>query len=336
MFKFILILGLLFNLGFIKKSELQTFHITGNTQGTTYQVTYYAKNQSVNKKEIELLLEQLDNSLSIYKPNSLINQFNESKRGIIMDKYLKDVVINSLEIYKNADGDFDFTVYPLVRAWGFGTKKIDSTPDAATIKDLLQCVGSDKIKVVKDSLIKTKSCVKIDVNGIAQGYSVDVLASFLDRKKIKNYLVEIGGEIIVKGTKPNGKQMQIGIEAPANSSYKEQFIQKIIQLKGGAITTSGNYRKFITSGTHKYPHLINPKTGYPLENQMISATVIAKDAITADGYDNALMAMTPAAALKFVEDQSSMEAYLIYKKADETVADTATVGFYKLLITKPQ
>ena len=336
MFKFIFILGIWLNVCFFIKPELQAFHISGNTQGTTYQLTYYAKNQIVDKKEIEQLLQQLDNSLSIYKPNSLINQFNASNRGVIMDKYLKDVVISSLEIYKNTNGNFDFTVYPLVRAWGFGTEKITAIPDTATIKGILRCVGSDKIVVKQDSLIKTNSCVKIDVNGIAQGYSVDVLTGFLDQKKIKNYLVEIGGEIRVKGTKPKGKLMQIGIEAPSNNNFEDQFIQKIVQIKGGAITTSGNYRKYISTGTHKYAHLINPKTGYPLENQMISVTVIAKDAITADGYDNALMAMTPAAAIKFVEAQRSMEAYLIYKKADGSIADTATAGFYKLLITKPQ
>ncbi|WP_432711604.1 FAD:protein FMN transferase [Pedobacter sp.] len=334
MFKIILMLALWLPSVFYQKPEIKTFHINGYAQGTTYQIAYYASQPLVAKEEVDILLKKLDHSLSIYVPHSLINQFNNSSRGVLMDPYLHEVVLKSIEIYKKTDGNFDFTVYPLVQAWGFGTSKINQLPDAATIQKCLKCVGSDKILIKQDSLIKTDPCVKIDVNGIAQGYSVDVVAKYLDRKQIKTYLVEIGGELVVKGVKPTGEPMQIGIESPSDSPFDSQSFQRIVQLKAGAITTSGNYRKYISSGTQKYAHLIDPKTGYPLQNQMISATVIANDAITADGYDNALMALDVVSALKLVKAHPSMEAYLIYKKADGSIADTASVGFYKLLLPK--
>lgn len=206
----------------------------------------------------------MDNSLSIYKPYSLISRFNNAAEGIQMDKHLKIVVDKSLKIYKETNGFFDITVYPLVNAWGFGPQKISAFPDSNLIKSTLSCVGSQKLYVNGKFLRKDISCLKIDVNGIGQGYSVDVLADFLESKKIKTYIVEVGGELRVKGKKPNQQRMKIGIEGPAENSSSGQVIEKIIQLKKGAVTTSGNYRRYVQKGKTKISHLIDPKSGYPI------------------------------------------------------------------------
>lgn len=329
----LLLLCLFASLPFIfNQPELKQHTIRGFAQGTSYQITYYAEDSSITKEQVTYILAQLDSSLSIYKPYSLISQFNRSASGLKTDKHLQKVVKKALQVSRKTDGAFDITIQPLVQAWGFGTEQVLSLPDSAAIQALLKCVGAGKIRLRQDQLHKKAPCVRIDVNGIAQGYSVDVLADFLEKKGIRNYLVELGGEMRVQGRKPGGKLMAIGIEGPAEGNLYDPYpIQRIITLEKGAITSSGNYRKFYQSGSRKVSHLIDPKTGYPLDNELISVTVWAGDAMTADAYDNALMGMGLEKALRFVDRQKELEAYFIYRKADNSVADTATAGFYKLM-----
>ena len=176
-----------------------------------------------------------------------------------------------------------------------------------------------------------KPCVRIDVNGIAQGYSVDVMANFIARKNVKDFIVELGGELRVQGKKPGGNPFKVGIESPSGDDFSAPPMQKIISIGSGAITTSGNYRKYHESKGKKYSHIINPHTGKSVSNEMISVTVYAKNATTADAYDNALMLMGVKDALKFVEKKPDMAAFLIYKKKDGTVADTASTRFRRLI-----
>ncbi|WP_113664227.1 FAD:protein FMN transferase [Pedobacter nanyangensis] len=310
---------------------IKTFRISGKAQGTSYHITYYAKDSIISKTDIENLLKELDNSLSIYQPNSLISQFNNSAKGLKVDRHLRKVVQESLSVYKETNGIFDITSYPILAAWGFGTEKVVGFPDSARIDNLMLCVGSDKILLQNDFLEKTVPCIKLDVNGIAQGYSVDVLANFLDSKKIDCYMVEIGGELKVKGKKPDGTYMKVGIEGPATDNRDEPFVRRIVTLKKGAITTAGNYRKYIEKENKRISHLIDARTGHPIENEMISVTVVAKNAITADGYDTPLMGMNLKEALVFMRKHPDMQAYFIYRKSNGAMADTATVGFYSLI-----
>jgi thiamine biosynthesis lipoprotein len=313
------------------RPALKVYHIDGKAQGTTFQISYYAENKRVNQHEIDSIFEEIDLSLSIYKPNTLINEFNASVSGVEMDKHLRSVVLKSIEIFKKSTGIFDITIYPLVQAWGFGTEKVVSFPDSASITSAMSCVGTDKIRVEGNRLVKLKPCVKINVNAIAPGYTSDLIASFLEKKGIKTYVVEVGGEIRVKGKKPDGSYMNIGIEGPSRHAHDGPYVQKIIQMKKGAITTSGNYRQYREEGGKKVSHLLDARTGYPLKNNLISVTVIAKDAMTADGYDNVLMGLGLEDAFRFLKKQKNMETYFIYHKANGSVADTATAGFYKLL-----
>ncbi len=308
---------------------VKTFHISGYAQGTTYHITYYAATELVTKAHTDSILSKIDSSLSLYKSYSLISRFNRSANGLLIDPHFKNVVEKSLEIWHLTDGLFDITVQPLVEAWGFSAKQTHQLPTDADIKALLPCIGSEKIHLKGRQLTKDKPCVRIDVNGIAQGYSVDVVADFMEAKGIRDYIVEIGGELRVKGHRqPEKATMTIGIEAPGESEFNEMPYQRIMQVSHGAVTTSGNYRKFYQSGAKKINHLIDPHTGYSFQNELISVTVWAKDAITADGYDNALMGMGLKKAMQFVAKKKDMEAYFIYQKPNGAVADTATAGFY--------
>ncbi|MGX5857553.1 FAD:protein FMN transferase [Dyadobacter jiangsuensis] len=311
----------------------RTYRITGQAQGTTYAITWYANLKSVTQAQIDSIFKSLDASLSIYQPGSLISRFNESETGIEMDRHLAHVVEKSMQIYRETGGLSDITVLPLVRAWGFGVKAADAMPDSAAIRLLMPCVGADKLKIEGSRLVKAVPCVQIDVNGIAQGYSVDVLARFLEAHGIGNYMVEVGGEIRIKGRKLPGKEpMKIGIETPSTTEFDAPEIREVVTVGDGAITTSGSYRKFRESGGLRLSHIIDPKTGFPVQREIISATVVAPEAITADGFDNALLAAGIDGAFEILRTHPRMEAYLIYRKQDGTVADTASAGFGRYVV----
>ncbi|WP_231465048.1 MULTISPECIES: FAD:protein FMN transferase [unclassified Pedobacter] len=319
---------------FFTKKELNKYELNGIAQGTDYSIIYYATDSLVKKSDIDSLLNVIDLSMSLYKSNSLISKFNSGNGPIKTDKFIADVLQKSIEINTDTKGAFDITVAPLVQAWGFGPAEERQEPDEAAIKGLLHCVGMKNIRLKNGMLSKTKPCVKIDLNGIAQGYSVDLIAEYLEANGITKYIAELGGEIRVSGPKPDGNNIKIGVEGPDANGIP--VIRHIVAINSGAITTSGNHRKFHQSGSKKISHLINPKTGYPLNNEMISVTVYANDAITADGYDNSLMAMHINDALNFVEKHKNIEAYFVYKNTDGKITDTLSTGFRKLIYIENQ
>lgn len=317
---------------FLHPPAWRKIQINGNAQGTTYHITWYAADSTIGQPQIDSILHKIDTSLSIYMPQSLISQFNNTSNGIVMDNHFSTVFNKSIETYRQTGGIFDITILPLVQAWGFGPKKTNGLPDSGTIRSLKACVNADNLYRKGNTLFKKKTCTQIDVNGIAQGYSVDVIAEFLEAHGIQNYLVELGGEIRVKGYKqPGGEKMKIGIEAPGEDNFQLSMIKKVIVTDHGAITTSGSYRKFYESEGKKISHLIDPRTGYPARNELISVTVYAADAITADAFDNALMVMGLQKALQFVEGRKDIAAHFIYRTPNGAVADTASGRFYKLL-----
>jgi len=325
------LVGLCCSFSLAGNEKEQRFQISGYAQGTTYQINYYSPSETISKQTVDGILAGIDSSMSMYKPYSLISQFNRSEEGTVIDDRFRTVIEKSLLIFDDTKGLFDITVGPLVAAWGFGAKTINSYPDSAKIASIKECVGTDFLQLNGNFLHKDKPCVNIDVNGIAQGYSVDVVADYLLQQGIKSFVVEIGGELRIHGKKPDGSLMRIGIEGPANDN-DEPVIKHIVGLSSGAITTSGNYRKFRKNGSKKITHLIDPRTGYPLDNELISVTLFAQDAITADGYDNAVMAMHLDDALQFVDKHPSLEAYIIYHDKEGNVVDTMTNGFKQLLI----
>lgn len=311
---------------------LRKFQLSGYAQGTTWQIVYYANKDAVKKASIDSILKEIDLSMSLYEPTSLINQFNESKRGIVIDKHFKAVINKSIAVYRETSGVFDITVKPLVQAWGFGVEDNNQSPSHATIQQLLKCIGTNKLRVSNDSLLKNSPCVQVDLNGIAQGYTVDVIASFLEENNISNYLVELGGEMRIKGRKSNDELFSVGIESPQDNV--ENGIRKIIAVDEGAIATSGNYRKYKLQGNRRVSHLIDAKTGYPIDNEMISVTVWAKDAITSDSFDNVFMNLGVEKSLEYLKGRSDMAAYFIYLDKEKNISDTASAAFKKFLMAK--
>jgi|WetSurMetagenome_2_1015567.scaffolds.fasta_scaffold15126_5 FAD:protein FMN transferase len=288
-------------------------NFSGLVQGSTYSMVY---DNSINidpselRQKVEKILSDFDMSLSVYKDSSIISRINRNE-NVVPDSFFTEVFRKSVIISQMTDGAFDITVGPLVRAWGFG-------PDAhknftvAKRDSLLKLVGMNKVSLVNGRLIKADPRISLDVNAIAQGFSVDVICRFFDSLEIKNYLVEIGGEVRAKGKKA-GNFWRIGIDKPEdNNNNPGQTLQAIIRISDKALATSGNYRKFYIEDGIKYSHEIDPKTGYPAKNSLLSASIIANDCATADGVATACMVMGKDKTIEFLGIHPEFEAFLVF------------------------
>lgn len=310
--------------------------VGGQAQGTYFIVKYVSDDTTSLRPQIDSLFGVIDNSLSLYKPGSLINQFNEGD-SVQMDAHMAYVIRRSLEISKDTKGAFDITVKPLVDAWGFGVRKptIQQVPGPDTLKRILRYVGSKYLEVRGQTLVKGKKDVQIDCNGIAQGYTTDVIAGFLRQKGITDYLVDVGGELSSSGKNHRGKIWTVGIETPSVSASPYPT-QALLELDSKAITTSGNYRRFFEQGGTRFAHSIDPATGQALHSNIIAVTVMAKDAITADGFDNALILMGVEKGLTFVKKhpEYGLDAYFIYKNKKGEIVTAFSAGYNKIVIVK--
>lgn len=291
----------------------RTIYVRGEAQGTTYNITYSAPEKTNYKNEIDSLFKAVDQSLSTYVPGSIISRINRNDTGVVADKYFIDVFRKAQEISQQTNGAFDVTVAPIVNAWGFGFTK-RARIDSATIDSLLRFVGYQKIKLEGGAIVKTNPGMMLDFNAIAQGYTVDLLSSFLESKGINNYLVELGGEVRTKGKKNNGEDWKIGIDQPYETYTEGRPLKAIVSLKNKALATSGNYRKFYVENGRKYAHIIDPHTGYPAKHNLLSATVIANDCMTADAFATAFMVMGLEKAKQFLskDKQLGLEVFFIY------------------------
>ena len=300
----------------------------GFAHGTTYHITYnHPRGKNLNSG-IKKVIRDIDQSLSIYDSTSVISRINRNDPNVEADKDFINVFNKSTEISRKTNGAFDITVAPLVNAWGFGfedRQKIDS----AKVDSLLQFVGYTKVTRENKRIVKDTPGVMMDVNAVAKGYSVDRVARYLEDQNIPDYLVEIGGEVRVKGENPDGKHWQIGIDKPVDDPQaKNRKLKDIIQITDKSLATSGNYRRFYIKDGVKYSHTINPKTGYPVKHSLLSASVIAKDCMTADAYATAFMVMGLEKSKKFVNDHPALEAYFIYsdEQGNEQILFTEAFG----------
>jgi len=292
-------------------SQQEMLKIEGNAQGTTYHITYYDSQFRDFKPEIEKILQDFDKSVSTYIPTSIISRINSNEKDVVVDKYFIACFNKAKEVWKNTDGAFDPTVYPIVNAWGFGPgkkQKIEKTK----IDSILKFVGFNLIQLKGDKIIKKDPRVALDFNAFAQGYSVDVVSEFLNSMGITSYLVEIGGEVYTKGKQPNGDNWTVGIEKPIDNKESENPLKAIVKLENMAIATSGNYRRFIIEDGVKYAHHIDPKTGYPTKNNLLSASVFAKECISSDANATGILVMGFEKAMKFLEKHKELQVYLIY------------------------
>jgi len=298
-----------------KKPVFENF--TGFTQGSTYSIVYDNK-KKINpidlKQQVENILHDFDMSLSIYKDSSIISRINRNEE-VVPDTFFVEVFKKSALISEMTGGAFDITVGPLVKAWGFGPDEHKNFK-VEKLDSLLNLVGMDKVSLVNGRLVKSNPAIYLDVNAIAQGYSVDVVCRYFDHLGIKNYLVEIGGEVRAKGKKGSAL-WRIGIDKPEDNNMSPgQTLEGIIKITDQAVSTSGNYRKFYIEDGIKYSHEIDPKTGYPAKNTLLSATIVADDCAMADGLATAAMVMGKEKTIKFLQIHPEIQAYLIY--SDET------------------
>ncbi len=294
-----------------KSADRAYLSIRGFTQGTNYMVKYSSPDTIDYKDEIEHLLAEIDTSMSTYNEHSIISKVNNNEE-VEPDKYFKDVFNTAMKISRETQGAFDITVGPLVSAWGFGQEEVRDI-DSAIVDSIRKFVGYEKVTLEGGSIHKKDKRLRLDMNAIAQGYTTDVIANFLDEKGIKNYLVEVGGEVKTKGISPSDRQWRIGIDKPVDSNnVAGRNLQAIVKLDNRALATSGNYRKFYIKDGVKYAHTINPKTGYPVTHQLLSASVFAPDCITADAYATAFMVMGRKESKKLVNKIEDIDAYFIY------------------------
>jgi len=308
---YILVIGLICFWKTSLLAQTEPIKIAGNAQGSTYHITYFDSLNRNFQSEIEKILQDFDKSVSTYIPTSIISKINTNQKNVKVDKYFIACFNKAKEVWKNTNGAFDPTVYPLVNAWGFGPGKKQKI-EKRVIDSLLKFVGFDLIELKGNKIIKKNPRVALDFNAFAQGYSVDVVSEFLNTKGIKAYMVEIGGEVYAKGKKPNGTNWTIGIEKPIDNKEYANPLKAIVKLENLAIATSGNYRRFVIEDGVKYAHHLDPKTGYPTKNNLLSASIFAKDCMSSDANATGVLVLGLEKAKEFLNNHKELQAYLIY------------------------
>ncbi len=302
-------------------------NVSGEAQGTTYSITYLDSIGGVfSKQEADSILDAIDMALSVWVQESTISKFNNADSMKIDDPHFLNVFFRGREIVNLTDGAFQPMVMPLVRAWGFGPTGAHPKGDLNT--DTLMVLVNTELEITPVDtssegnlpafLIQKMLGQEIDVNGIAQGYSVDVIADFLKSKGVENFMVEIGGEVFAYGVNNADEPWRIGIDKPVPLDQQRE-LQAIAKLTNRAIATSGSYRKFYEVDGKRYSHTIDPATGKPVDHQLLSATVMAPNCTNADAFATAFMVKGFEASKKYVEDhpELNLEIYLIYNDESE-------------------
>ncbi len=283
----------------------------GFIYGTIYHIVYDSPGGKDLKPEIEKKLKEFELSFSTFNKESVISKIN-TNQPVTPDKYFINCFNKSQEVSEASDGAFDITVAPLVNAWGFGFTKKESVTQAL-VDSLLQYVGFKKVKLINGKIVKENPAIMLDMSAISKGYTCDLIGDFLRSKGCKSWMVEIGGEVAAHGLNPKGVAWSIGISKPdENASVVEQDIQAVVKLPDKGLATSGNYRNFYVENGKKYAHTIDPKTGYPVQHSLLSATVLAEDCMTADGFATAFMVLGLEKGIELSKKLSGVEVYFIY------------------------
>jgi thiamine biosynthesis lipoprotein len=277
--------------------------------GTTYHITYQCDSNMAAGIKAELL--KVDQSLSPFNEKSIITAVNQNK-AVQLDSMFLDVYNLAVQISDETDGAFDITVAPLVNAWGFGFKN-SALPSSYQVDSLRQIVGYQKVSLENGHIKKKDPRIMLDCSAIAKGYGCDVIAKYLRSRGVKNFMVEIGGEIVTSGLNPDRLPWKVGVTKPSDDSLSTSHeLQTVLNVTDMAMATSGNYRNFYYKGGKKYAHTIDPKTGFPVQHNILSATVIAKSCAEADAYATSFMVMGLEKAQKVMERRPELMAYIIY------------------------
>lgn len=306
------------------KSPADFTTLQGNAQGTTFRIVYQDALGRDFSVEIQQLFREIDQSMSLWVDSSLISKVNRGDTNILLDAPFVRVFEASRTISEMTDGAFDITVAPLVKAWGFSIKKDLPPPTDVQLDSIKQLVGYKQVGLVGNRLTRQNKNVSVDFNAIAQGYSVDAVAEFLATKNIVNYLIEIGGEVRANGVNTRNEVWNIGIDKPIENG--ERKIQAVVSLNNKSLATSGSYRKFIERDGKKYSHTIDPKTGYPVTHNLLSASVLADNCTDADGYATACMVLGVEKSLLLAQ-KVGFEVYLIFENPSGELEVAKTDNF---------
>ncbi len=314
---------ILFGLQSCEDSKLKYYTIEGFAQGSTYHIIY-SKIDGYQPEQVKDLadgiLDDINNSISGYNKGSVISRINNGE-DLALDSIFIYTFNRSMEIWKESKGAFDPSAAPLFDIWGFGFED-KSLVSQSMIDSALLLVGMDKFALIEREdgtthLTRSTDGSKLNFNAIGQGISCDLVARELEKLGCENYLVEIGREILCKGNSSRGGAWRVGLDKPIDGNMDEgKNLQEIIDLNDGGIVTSGNYRKFYIEDGRKFSHTIDPATGYPVQHSTLSATVIAKDAATADAYATWCMVVGVDSAKAIITQRNDIEAYIIYGEQD--------------------
>ena len=302
--------------------------LEGLAQGSYYAITYFDTQNRNFQHEIDSIFHAVDMSVNLWVENSIISKVNRNEE-VALDSIFIDNFRIAQEAARLSDGYFDPTISPIVAAWGFSYKNGDTlTPQL--IDSLRTLVDYRKVRIENGHVIKDNPAITLDFNAIAQGYTSDLIASFLESQGVVNYLVDTGGEIMTKGGKPNGQPWIVGIEKPADNEKSEQVVQARIAVRDKGVVTSGSTRKYVERDGKRYSHCINPKTGCPVEHHVLSVTVTADNATWADALASICMVMGLEQSLPLIESMDGVEAYYIFINENGKLETFATEGFVTL------
>lgn len=289
--------------------------IRGVVFGTYYSILYYDDEGRVFQEEIEALFREINGSMSFYDPNSLLSRINRQEESRV-DEHFRTVFRRAQEISRETGGAFDATVFPLVNSWGFGPGA-GRELDREELDSILDFVGYEKVWLDGKHIRKTDERVQLDFNAIAKGYAADVAGNFLASQGVEAYMVEIGGDLVARGLKPDGSHWRIGLEIPAATATDEQEWDYFVEIKDRGLATSGDYRRYYIRDGRRLSHTIDPFSGEPVTHKLMSASVFAEDAMSADAYATAFMVMGLEKSIQFVEGRDDLEAYLIFAPEGE-------------------
>lgn len=299
--------------------------LQGLAQGSYYAVTYYDEQNRNFQREIDSIFHAVDMSVNLWVDSSIISKVNRNEE-VTLDSIFIDNFNIAQEAALLSDGYFDPTISPIVAAWGFSYKSGDSlTPQL--IDSLRQLVDYRNIRIENGKVVKENPAMTLDFNAIAQGYTSDLIARFLESRGVKIFLVDTGGEIMARGEKPDGKPWIVGIEKPAENMDSERIVQTRIALRDKGLVTSGSTRKYVERNGKRYSHCINPKTGYPVEHQLLSVTVMAENSVWADALASICMVMGKERSLPLIQGMDGVEAYYIFVNDKNELETFATEGF---------
>ncbi|MFO8054196.1 MAG: FAD:protein FMN transferase [Bacteroidales bacterium] len=310
----------------------ENIQLSGETQGTYYFISYYDEQGRNFKSEVDSLLDGYMQSVSVYQEHSVISRFNRNEEDLVQDDIFRKNIKMALEIAEVSGGAFDPTVAPLVDAWGFGADERENT-DSLYIDSLRRWVGYESLEFSGGKLRKKHPETQVNFNAIAKGYAVDLVSEFLADNDIENYLVDIGGEVKTGGRKPGGKKWSVGIEKPAENKMSERTVEVVIEPENLAVATSGSYRRYYEKEGNIYSHTINPRTGRPVEHNLLSVSVVTESCAAADAWATAFMVMGTDSTIEFIEHnpQLDLQVFLIYADEERKFQTVQSDGFEQYL-----